>query len=345
MTASTTSCSGWRRRPRSRSPAVATRSSASRAGGDPADVDHRLAPAARGRGRRLDRAGQTPGVPSTWPEDAVVVCSFGDASPNHATAQSAPELGGARAYRGDSVRSSSVRGQRHRHQRPHPGAWVEQSPTADRSSPTSGPAGTMPLPAAAAAAELAAWVREAPAPGVQSSISETVRYLSHAGADVETVYRSAQEIRADYDRDPLLAAARWLVASGSRSGVELADEYLAEREAIRGRALEATRLPQLASAADVVAPLAPRTPDAVAAASAPGLLPADPMTLAQAINASLGDVLQPFPRLRSSSGGRRPERRCLRGHAWPAGPLRGGARVRHPPRRDPRSSGLRSAPG
>ncbi len=239
------------------------------------------------RARRL-------GLPSTWPEDAVVVCSFGDASLNHATAQSALNWAAHAAYRGESVPilfvcedngiGISV---------PTPESWVEQSLYGRPELAYERASGDDAAAAAAAAAELAAWVREHRHPAVLHL--ETVRYLSHAGADVETAYRSAQEIRADYDRDPLLAAARWLVASGSRSGVELADEYLAEREAIRGRALEATRLPQLASAADVVAPLAPRTPDAVAAASAPGLLSADPMTLAQAINASLGDVLERFP--------------------------------------------------
>ena len=52
-----------------------------------ADVDHRVAPAARGRRRVLDRAGQEAGGRHVaWPDDAVAVCSFGDASANHSTA-------------------------------------------------------------------------------------------------------------------------------------------------------------------------------------------------------------------------------------------------------------------
>ena len=82
-----------------------------------------------------------------------------------------------------------------------------------------------------------------------------MRYLSHAGADVEAAYRTPQEIRADWDADPLLATARWL----GRPGDELADEYLAERERVLGVAHEAAALPQLESAAEVMRPLAPRT--------------------------------------------------------------------------------------
>ena len=53
----------------------------------------------------------------------------------------------------------------------------------------------------------------------QSSIC-TVRYRA-AGADLETAYRSGPEIRADYERDPLLATARWLASGGGRTGEEL----------------------------------------------------------------------------------------------------------------------------
>jgi 2-oxoisovalerate dehydrogenase E1 component len=112
-----------------------------------------------------------------------------------------------------------------------------------------------------------------------------VRYLSHAGADVETAYRTQQEIRADWDRDPLLATAEWV----GRDGEELADEYVAERERIFALADAAARLPQLASADAVMRPLAARTPTKLrAVASSNG----EPTTLALAINAALADALE-----------------------------------------------------
>ena len=61
----------------------------------------------------------------------------------------------------------------------------------------------------------------------------TVRYLSHAGADAEMAYRTPQAIRADYEKDPILGTARWLVSAGRATGEELANDYLTAREEVR----------------------------------------------------------------------------------------------------------------
>ena len=56
----------------------------------PDDVDDRVAPSARGRdGARRSTARRASAIASPWREDAIVLCSFGDASLNHATAQAA----------------------------------------------------------------------------------------------------------------------------------------------------------------------------------------------------------------------------------------------------------------
>ena len=61
----------------------------SRARRDPADVHHCISsPPSRRRCDR-DRSGPEARRQCTWPSDAIVVCSFGDASLNHATAQAA----------------------------------------------------------------------------------------------------------------------------------------------------------------------------------------------------------------------------------------------------------------
>ncbi len=67
-------------------------------------------------------------MPSNWPDDAIVVCSFGDASLNHATCQAALNTAAHFAYRGmplpilfvceDNGIGISVR---------TPESWVEQS--------------------------------------------------------------------------------------------------------------------------------------------------------------------------------------------------------------------------
>ena len=236
------------------------------------------------------------GVDCAWPLDAVVVCSFGDASLNHATAQSALNTSAYLAYRGeplplllvceDNGLGISV---------PTPEGWVEQSLHGRPELAVERVDGDDPAGVLAVAGELAAWVREHRHPAVLQL--RTVRYLSHAGADLETAYRGAPEIRADFARDPLLATARWLVTGGRATGAELAEDYLATRARIRERADEAIARPQLATAEDVLRPLAPRSPSAVASvvASTPATPSEERLSLAQAIGAALADVLAAHP--------------------------------------------------
>ena len=156
---------------------------------------------------------------------------------------------------------------------------------------------TTPAAALAATRALAEWVRENRRPAVLHL--RTVRYLGHAGADVEAAYRTPAAVRADLERDPLLATARWLVGMGLRTGAELASDYLGARKRVREVALAAARRPQLESAAEVMRPLAPRSPGEVAKlaqADAYSEEPAtEPLTLALAINGALAAALDAHP--------------------------------------------------
>ena len=62
---------------------------------------------------------------------------------------------------------------------------------------------------------------------------------------------------------PILGTARWLVSAGSATG-RLADDYLAARDEVREVALEVAALPQMTTAEQVMAPLAPRSAGVVA---------------------------------------------------------------------------------
>jgi 2-oxoisovalerate dehydrogenase E1 component len=246
-------------------------------------------PRAVGVAFAIDRARRL-GVEVRWPEDAIVVCSFGDASVNHATAQAGLNSAAYLAHQGlplpllflceDNGIGISVRS---------PGGWVESALRARPALRYEGAPGDDPELVLETAQELADRVRAERRPAVLHL--GTVRYLSHAGADVEAAYRTLDEIRADWDADPLLATARWLVDTGARTGGELAEEYLAERERVLAAAHDAARLPQLASAEEVMRPLAPRTAAATPRAAANG----EPVTLAQAINVALADALERDP--------------------------------------------------
>ena len=94
------------------------------------------------------------------------------------------------------------------------------------------------------ARELADWVRATRRPAVLHL--RTVRYLGHAGADVESAYRTPQTIRADYARDPLLATAAWLVARGrAHRRASSSSDYLEPASACAGARSTRRARPQL----------------------------------------------------------------------------------------------------
>jgi 2-oxoisovalerate dehydrogenase E1 component len=252
-------------------------------------------PRAVGIAFAIERAREL-GVESAWAPDAVVVTSFGDASLNHATAQSALNAAAHSAYRGEPLPLFFVcEDNGYGISVPTPEGWVEQALDGRPELAVERVDGDEPAAVLATARELAEWVRANRHPAVLHL--RTVRFLSHAGADLETAYRSGSDIRADFARDPLLATGRWLVSSGERRGDDLADEYLAVRDRIRERALEATTRRQIATAAEVMLPLAPRDPSAVAELVSRASTPVadEPLTLAQAIGAGLAGVLEDHP--------------------------------------------------
>ncbi|HZB40685.1 MAG TPA: thiamine pyrophosphate-dependent enzyme [Ilumatobacter sp.] len=254
-----------------------------------------------GRARRL-------GVASAWPGDAIAVCSFGDASANHSTAQGAINAACYTAHSGlpvpvlfvceDNGRGISV---------PTPSGWIEASFAGRPSLRYAKVDGTDPVGVHTVTSELAADVRARGQPALIHL--RTVRYMGHAGTDVESGYRSVSSIRADYQLDPILATARTLVESGIRTPAELVDEYMTIREHVRKVALDLAREPTLLTPAEVARPLAPRRPELVAGrvsrrpdaehrrTAFGGALPESEgaLTLAESINRALADVLVDEP--------------------------------------------------
>jgi 2-oxoisovalerate dehydrogenase E1 component len=147
------------------------------------------------------------------------------------------------------------------------------------------------------AGELAGWVRARRQPAFLHL--RTVRFGGHAGTDAEAAYRTAAEIAADAAHDPVAGTARQLLAAGATTESLLArhDEL---RAVVYAAARDAARRPQLASAAEVMAPLALPAVDApptASAASADAAPEVGPRTIAQAINATLGELLEATPNL------------------------------------------------
>jgi 2-oxoisovalerate dehydrogenase E1 component len=250
-------------------------------------------------------------VATPWPEDSIVVCSFGDASVNHSTAAGAMNAAGYTSFQGlplplllvceDNGLGISVR---------TPPGWIE-SAQSGRSKVRYFTADGSDLAEVYDSARAAAsYVRERRAPAFLHL--RVVRLGGHAGTDVESAYRSPADITADADRDPLLGTARLLVESGALAPVDILDRY----EAIRARVLtlagDLAGSPRLTVATEIMAPIAPRRATTVAANLASrarqasdwarhrafgAQLPEDegPLTLAQSINRSLADELAVRP--------------------------------------------------
>jgi len=260
-------------------------------------------PRAMGVAFAIGRAARL-GVLLRWPHDAIAVTSFGDASLNHSTAQGALNAAAYAAHQGmampalfvceDNGWGISV---------PTPAGWVQASLSARAGLRYEQADGTDPVAVHDVTEELAEWVREERRPAVLHL--RTVRFGGHAGTDVESGYRSAAGLRADRDRDPLLATAQVLIAAGATTPLAFVQRYLAGRSRLRERAEElfAERRP-LDSASTVMAPLSPRRPDAVAELAACAgddgersaffaKLPESEgrLTLAETINRTLGEVL------------------------------------------------------
>lgn len=231
---------------------------------------------------------------TTWPTDSVVVCSIGDASLNHSTAQGALNWASHEAHAGkrvpvifvceDNGLGLSV---------PSPAGWVNSSSSLRPAMDVIEVDGFDPASVFDEVSALATRVRETGRPGFVQL--RTVRFLGHAGTDVESAYRARADIQADQGRDPIIGAAQLAIDLGSCSAAECVDWYLDLRSSIRETALGLVAEPEFASADEVMEPLralSPGLPSITAVGQQSAATHGDPLTLAQTINRALGEQLE-----------------------------------------------------
>lgn len=247
-------------------------------------------PRAVGLGFALGLAAAS-GRETGWAADAVVVCSFGDASLNHSTAAGALNAAAYLAHRHkdcpvllvceDNGLGIST---------PSPRGWVGAALQSVPGVPYFEVDGDAPVALLGVARHALAEVRASRRPAILHL--HTVRLMGHAGSDVEIAYRTPRAIAADLERDPLLATARVLVERGMRTPAALEAEYDALRAEVASRTAEVRAEQPLRTREQVLAPLAHpgRRPAVHRAASAP-----NGVTLAQAINQTLAAELAADP--------------------------------------------------
>jgi 2-oxoisovalerate dehydrogenase E1 component len=237
------------------------------------------------------------GVPVAWPDDAVTVCSFGDASVNHSTALGATNAAVHAAYQGlpmplllvceDNGVGISV---------PTPAGWVARRFAGQHGLEYFSADGCDLLETLRVAERAAAWVRRTRRPAFLHL--RVVRLMGHAGSDVESAYRGAAEIAAEQERDPVLTTARLLVDRGVLTAAEVVERYESKRTQVLALAREVADAPQLASAEAVMHPiLTPwrgsdgRFPQVGSDRSGAR----ERLTVAQAVNHALAETLERCP--------------------------------------------------
>ena len=201
------------------------------------------------------------------PEDSIAICSFGDASSNHASAQTAFNTAQWTAYQKlpapvlyvceDNGIGISVK---------TPGGWIAN---AFRHRDGLDYFYADGLDIAEGYGQVQAAVEHCRRTRRPTFLHlRTTRIMGHAGTDFEIEWRSFEELMAVEASDPLLRSAQIALQSGLVGKDELLAKYEAMRQRCFAAAEEADRKPKLTDLAEVMRPLAPYTPDKVYAETA-----------------------------------------------------------------------------
>ncbi len=197
------------------------------------------------------------------PDDSIAICSFGDASSNHATAQTAFNAAGWTAYQKlpapvlfvceDNGIGISVK---------TPNDWVANN-FRDRKDLDYFYADGLDL--AAGYEGVARAIHHCRTTRRPTFLHlRTTRIMGHAGTDFEIEWRSVEELMAVEATDPLLRSAAIALVAGVYTKEQLLARYEAIRKKCFAAAEEADRRPKLTDLHEVMAPLAPYHPNQVA---------------------------------------------------------------------------------
>ena len=190
------------------------------------------------------------------PDDALVLCSFGDASANHSTAQGALNSAGWTAYQGvplpllfvceDNGIGISTR---------TPANWIAERFRAQPGLAYMSCDGLDLAETYAASLAAAAHVRRYRRPVFLHL--HCVRLYGHAGSDVQSAYMAKEEIEQDEARDPLVIGAARLIQGGLRDPGEIIAAYEDIDRRIQRISRETVSRPKLLSSEAVGRSLVP----------------------------------------------------------------------------------------
>lgn len=213
-------------------------------------------PKAVGAAYSIGAARRNPPEHQQLPDDAIVMCSFGDASANHSTAQGAINTAGWTSVQwvplpllfvcednGIGISTKTPKGWIQASMEHRPGIRYFQADGLDI------------YQTFAVAAEAAEYVRSQRKPVFLHL--RTVRLYGHAGADVPTTYLSKAEVEADEANDPLLHTVRLLRDAGVLEPQKALEIYQQTCARVDRIAAEVVTRPHLQTAEQVAASLIP----------------------------------------------------------------------------------------
>ncbi|MBP6298919.1 MAG: MFS transporter [Arenimonas sp.] len=199
------------------------------------------------------------GHASPIPDDSIVICSFGDASSNHATAQTAFNTAQWTAYQKlpapvlfvceDNGIGISVK---------TPTGWINNA-FKNRDGLDYFYADGLDI--AEGYAQVKRAVEHCRASRRPTFLHlRTTRIMGHAGTDFEIEWRSIEELMSVEASDPLLRSAEIALQSGLMTRQEVLDLYESTRVQCFAAAADADSRPKLETLAEIIKPLAPYSP-------------------------------------------------------------------------------------
>lgn len=190
------------------------------------------------------------------PDDALVFCSFGDASANHSTAQGAFNTAAWTSFQsiplpllftcednGIGISTKTPKG------------WIAATFQNRPGLKYFNCNGLDIYDTFRVTQEAEHYVRTCRKPAFLHIA--TIRLYGHAGADVPTTYLTREEVEAEEANDPLLHAVRLLAQSGALSSESALAIYEETNERVQQIATEVVKRPRLQSAKQVMASVIP----------------------------------------------------------------------------------------
>ena len=235
----------------------------------------------------LNKRIETEGV---LPDDSIIICSFGDASVNHSTAQGAFNTAEWASYQGAALPLLFVcEDNGIGISTPTPQNWIQKTFENRPALKYFECNGLNIFETYKTTCKAAQYVRTRKAPVFLHK--KCVRLFGHAGADIQTVYMGKDIIEQTEAEDPLLHTANLLIQNGILTSDQVLDIYNETGLRVEKAAKEVIKRPKLETVAQVKQSIIPPFKTVAQIQHKTGKFDTQPRHMAQLINRALHDLM------------------------------------------------------